>query len=184
MIITETAVPGAFLIRREPFSDNRGAFARLFCRKELAAAGLCSDIAQVNLAHNHKKGTLRGLHSQEGKAAEDKLVACAWGRIYDVCVDVRKGSPAFGRYVGAVLSEENGVMLYVPKGCAHGYLTLTDDSQVLYFVTQFYEPGAEVGYRYDDPLFEIEWPLPQPYIISTKDAEWPLLNPRGGGGLA
>jgi dTDP-4-dehydrorhamnose 3,5-epimerase len=143
---------------------------------ELKNAGLYADFVQVNLSISYKKGTLRGLHSQIETAAEDKIVSCLSGEIFDVCVDVRPGSPTFGKYVGEVLSEENCKALYVPKGFAHGYLSLTDHSQTLYFVTQFYTPGSEKGYRYDDPAFNIKWPLEQPFIISEKDAAWPLIG--------
>jgi dTDP-4-dehydrorhamnose 3,5-epimerase len=155
-----------------PICDERGSFARVFCKQELEAAGLCADIAQVNLSENHARGTLRGLHTQKGADAEDKLVGCFSGAIFDVCVDVREDSPTYTQWVGVELSSENGVMLYVPKGCAHGYLTLTDDASVLYFVTQYYTPGAETGYRWDDPAFGISWPLPPPFVMSEKDKDW------------
>lgn len=178
MDIQETEIDGVYLINRSPFIDERGYFVRTFCRRELEAAGLCGELAQVNLSQNNKLGTLRGLHQQADGAAEDKLVSCTRGEIYDVCVDLRGGSPTFGKYIGAFLSEENGKMLYVPKGCAHGYLTLREDSQVLYFVTEFYQPGSEIGYRYNDPFFAIQWPLQVPYILSDKDRSWPFLSER------
>jgi dTDP-4-dehydrorhamnose 3,5-epimerase len=176
MIIEETKILGAYIVRQTPYADERGMFTRLFCGRELGNAGLCAGLAQVNLSVNHHKGTLRGLHTQTGEAVEDKLIACTRGEIFDVCVDVRKQSLTFGGYVGTVLSEENRTMLYIPKGCAHGYLSLSDHSQVLYFVTQFYQPEMETGYRYNDPFFGIRWPLEQPYIISEKDAKWPFLS--------
>ncbi|WP_094606111.1 dTDP-4-dehydrorhamnose 3,5-epimerase [Sporomusa silvacetica DSM 10669] len=172
MNITLTKISGVYIVKREPFSDERGTFSRMFCRRELEAAGLCGEIAQMNLSTNRKKGTLRGLHSQSGNAAEDKLVTCVQGAIFDVCVDVRKDSPTYLQWVGETLSEENGFGLYVPKGCAHGYLTLTDDTQVLYLVTQYYTPNTEVGYRFDDPAFGITWPIVAPYIMSEKDKSW------------
>jgi dTDP-4-dehydrorhamnose 3,5-epimerase len=176
MTITETPIPGAYRLQRAPSHDPRGSFARLLDLVELQQAGLPAAFVQVNLSQNHRRGTLRGLHAQTGPAAEDKLVACLRGAVFDVCVDLRPGSPTFGRYVGEELSEENGAALYVPKGCAHGYLSLTHNSQVLYFVTQVYTPGAEQGYRYNDPAFGIPWPFPGPYILSDKDAAWPLLE--------
>ena len=172
MEITPTFISGVHVIKRVPLGDDRGSFARLFCRRELEAAGLCGDIAQANLSTNAHKSTLRGLHTQTDEHAEDKLVICVSGSVFDVCVDVREGSQTFGKWVGETLSAENGLALYVPKGFAHGYLTLTDNAHVLYFVSQFYSPGAEVGYRFDDPAFGIKWPLPQPYIISEKDSQW------------
>jgi dTDP-4-dehydrorhamnose 3,5-epimerase len=175
MTIEATAVSGVYTIRREPFADGRGSFARLFCRRELENAGLCGDIAQINISANIKKGTLRGLHYQQGGDAEDKIVTCVAGAVFDVCADVRKDSPSFGKWVGETLSAENGLALYVPKGFAHGYLTLSENAQVLYFVTQFYKVGAEAGYRYDDPAFGIEWPLAGPYVMSEKDQSWPYI---------
>jgi dTDP-4-dehydrorhamnose 3,5-epimerase len=148
----------------------------MFCRRELEAAGLDAEIAQANLSLNRAKGTLRGLHIQKGADAEDKLVACVCGAIYDVCVDVREESPTYGRWVGETLSDENGLALYVPKGCAHGYLSLADASQVLYFTTQYYNPEAETGFRYDDPAFGIQWPLGGPYLMSGKDRAWPYIQ--------
>lgn len=114
------------------------------------------------------------MHQQIAGVAEDKLVSCTRGKIYDVCVDLREGSPTWGKYIGACLSEENGTMLYVPKGCAHGYLILREDSQVLYFVTEFYQLGNEMGYWYDEPVFAIQWPLQASYILSDKERNWPF----------
>jgi dTDP-4-dehydrorhamnose 3,5-epimerase len=175
MRIEATSLPGVYILERQPFADERGSFTRIFCQRELEDAGLCGNIAQANLSTNVKKATLRGLHSQEGSAMEDKIVTCLAGSIFDVCVDVRINSPSFGCWVGATLSEDNGLGLYVPKGFAHGYLTLTDNASVLYFVTQFYAPGSEKGYRYDEPKFNIKWPLLPPYHISTKDERWDYL---------
>ena len=169
LIIEKTPISGAFVIHYEPFNDERGSFTRMFCRQELESHGLNAQIAQMNLSINNKRGTLRGLHSQTGDAMEDKLVTCLYGSIFDVCVDVHKDSPTFGHWVGRVLSPENGTALYIPKGCAHGYLSLTDDSHLLYLTTEFYQPGMEIGYRFDDPVFSICWPLPGPYILSAKD---------------
>jgi dTDP-4-dehydrorhamnose 3,5-epimerase len=176
MIVEATSLAGVKLIRRETIADERGSFARLFCKQELEAAGLCGELSQINLSTNEKAATLRGLHSQTGEAAEDKLVTCIAGAIFDVCVDVREGSPTLGKWFGETLSSGNGLALYVPKGFAHGYLTLTAGAQALYFVTQFYTPGAERGYRWDDPAFNIEWPLPGPFIMSGKDANWPYVE--------
>ncbi len=175
MKIEPAGLEGVYLVRREPFADERGAFTRMFCKRELESAGLCGGLAQVNLSSNNKKGTLRGLHLQRGDDAEDKLVACTAGAVFDVCVDAREGSPTFGRWFGAELSPGNGLALYVPKGFAHGYLTLEDGAQVLYFVTQFHQRGAEAGYRYDEPAFGVEWPLSPPFIVSEKDRSWPYI---------
>ena len=116
------------------------------------------------------------MHLQRGEYAEDKIVACTQGAVFDVCVDAREASPAFGRWFGAELSQDNGLALYVPKGFAHGYLTLTDDAKVLYFVTQFHKRDAEAGYRYDEPAFGIEWPLWPPFTVSEKDKSWPYID--------
>lgn len=179
MMIKECELPGVFLIKRQTFQDERGGFERLFCKRELEEQGIDADFVQSNLSTNHKKGTLRGLHSQRADFAEDKLVCCTRGTIFDVCVDVRKDSKTFGQYVGAILSDGNHSMLYIPKGFAHGYLTLEDETQVLYFVTQFYTPNSEIGYRYDDPVFHIDWPQTEDLIISKKDQSWNYLeNPQ------
>lgn len=172
MIIEKTSIDGAFIIKRQPFTDERGYFTRMFCKNELGQAGIHADFVQSNLSMNKEAKTLRGLHSQKDEYAEEKLVSCTRGKIFDVCVDVRKNSKTFGQYVSAELTEENGVMLYIPKGCAHGYLTLEKNAQVLYFVTQFYEPGSEVGFRYDDPAFQIDWPIKSGLILSEKDKNW------------
>ena len=169
-------IPNVFIIKREPFADERGSFARLFCKKEFEAAGLCFDIAQVNLSENYKKGTLRGLHFQKGDAAEDKLVTCVTGAVFDVCVDVRENSPTFGQWFGAMLSAENGNALYIPKGCAHGFLTLQDDCRLIYFMSEFFKPETASGFRYDEPLFSIDWPIQGPYIISEQDLKWKYID--------
>lgn len=172
MKIELTKIPGAYAIKREPFLDERGSFARLLCKKEFEDAGILTDIVQISLSTNNKKSVLRGLHMQSGIAAEDKLVTCLRGSIFDVCVDMREESPTYLQWAGMTLSEENGTALYIPKGCAHGFLTVTDDTQVLYFISQHYTPSAETGYRFDDPAFGIEWPNPGPYIMSEKDKNW------------
>jgi len=176
MIIEPVFISGVYLLKQEPFIDERGTFSRMFCKRELQAQGLNGDIAQVNLSTNKKKGTLRGMHYQLGDDAEDKIVTCVSGSVFDVCVDVRENSPTYGKWFGETLSSENKLALYIPKGFAHGYLTLTGDAHVLYFVTQFYKPGAEKGYRFDEPLFNIEWLLPPPYIVSEKDLNWEIIG--------
>ena len=176
MNIVKTRMDGVFIVERKIMADERGSFSRMMDVKIFKEAGMNADFVQGNLSVCHKKGTLRGLHSQLDEAAEDKLVSCVKGAVFDVCVDVRPGSATFGKWVGEVLSEENNKAFYVPKGFAHGYLSLTDDSLVMYFVTQFYTPGAEKGYRCDDPAFSIQWPLEPPYILSDKDKTWPLVG--------
>lgn len=176
MIISELAIEGAFLIKREPNRDERGYFARFYCEKEFQAAGIQMEIRQMNLCVNEQRGTLRGLHFQKGIYAEDKVVSCTRGVIYDVFVDVRKNSPTYLKYCACELSEDNGNMLFIPKGCAHGYVTLDENCQLFYLMSEFYVPEAVAGYRYDDPAFGIEWPLTEGLIISQKDKALPFIN--------
>lgn len=169
MKFTETPLAGAYVIELEPRQDERGFFARAFCQNELAQHGLPADIRQANLSYNVSKGTLRGMHYQKPPHAEDKMVRCIEGAIYDVIIDLRPGSPTLHRWFGVELSAANRTMLYVPKGFAHGYQALTDGAEVLYLVTEFYMPAHEAAIRWDDPRFGIRWPLPDP-ILSPKDA--------------
>lgn len=172
----KTGIEGCFIVEREKSVDDRGYFYRLADVEEMQRAGICAEFVQVSLSQNKQKGTLRGLHSQTGKSAEDKLVGVTRGEIFDVCVDVRRESSTFGQYVSEILSEDNGKAMYVPKGCAHGFITLCSDSQVLYMMTQYYNGSAERGYHFADPAFGIDWPMP-PVIISKKDKSWEFLNP-------
>lgn len=176
MNFEKTFIDGVFTIAPEPHQDNRGSFARVFCVEEAAKAGIRITVAQINTSHNDKKATLRGLHSQLPPHEEIKIVRCVKGAIFDVAVDVRPSSPTFGQYVSAELTEENGKMLVVPKGFAHGYLTLADNTDVLYFVSEFYAPGSEKGYRFDDPVFKINWPITENLIMSDKDRSWPHIK--------
>lgn len=176
MIVHETKIKGAFVIERTPIYDERGYFSRVFCKKELSEKGLNADFVQSNMSLNLRKGTVRGLHAQKDGYEEDKLVACTRGRIFDVCIDIRKESDTYGQYVSDYLTEENGKMLYIPKGCAHGYMAMEDDSQAIYFVTQFYEPGSEIGFRFDEPVFNIQWPIKDNIIISDKDSGWEYIK--------
>jgi dTDP-4-dehydrorhamnose 3,5-epimerase len=168
MIFTETPLPGAYLIDLEKRGDDRGFFARAFCANELAARGLAARFVQVNDSLTAQKGTLRGMHYQLAPKAETKLVRCIRGRLYDAILDLREGSPTFGRSFGAELSADNRRMMYVPKGFAHGFVTLEDDTEAFYFVDEFYAPERERGIRWDDPRFAIEWPL-RPVVLSDKD---------------
>jgi dTDP-4-dehydrorhamnose 3,5-epimerase len=179
MIFERTAIEGVVVVRAEPLADDRGMFARTFCAREFSAAGLDPTVAQANVSFNRLAGTLRGLHYQRPPAAEVKLVRCTRGRVFDVAVDLRPGSPTYLRHVGIVLDAESHVALYVPEGCAHGYLTLADASEVAYMVSEFYAPGAEGGLRWDDPALGIAWPAPV-RVISPKDAAWPYLGEGGG----
>jgi len=171
-----TPLPGAHLIEMEQRGDERGLFARLFCEREFSDAGLFSHFVQVNNALSHRKSTLRGMHYQLGSAAEVKLVRCIRGAIWDVILDLRPGSPAFGRWFGAELNQDNRLMMYVPEGFAHGLITLCDDSEVLYLVSNVHSPDRERGIRWNDPRFGIAWPA-SPVEISAKDAAWPDFDP-------
>jgi dTDP-4-dehydrorhamnose 3,5-epimerase len=176
VILHKTALKGVYLISPQPRRDERGYFARVFCERELSSLAPDLRIVQINVAWNEKKGTLRGLHLQTPPHEEIKLVSCTRGAVLDVAVDVRRSSPTFGQSVCAKLTWENGNMLYIPKGFAHGYQTLADDTSVQYFVSAFYAPGSEKGYRYDDPAFAIAWPDPDTPTVSEKDRAWPYLN--------
>jgi dTDP-4-dehydrorhamnose 3,5-epimerase len=165
---------GAYLIRLEPREDERGLFARTYCQDEFARQGLTGKVVQCNLSTNIRAGIVRGMHYQRPPHAEVKLVRCTRGAIHDVIVDLRKDSPTFGDWFGAELSEQNGLMMYVPEGFAHGYQSLSDGATALYMVTSPYAPHAEGGLRYDDPAVGIVWPLPVSGC-SEKDGSWPDL---------
>ncbi len=176
MNFIKTEIDGVYIIERTPNFDERGYFARFFCEKEFKAAGIGTNFKQMNLCFNKLKGTLRGMHYQLDGYAEDKLVSCVRGRIYDVCVDIRPDSPTYCKYVACELSEDNGKMLYIPKGFAHGYVTLEDNCQLIYMMSEFYVPGSAAGYRYDDKAFSINWPITQDLIISDKDKNLPHID--------
>ena len=172
MIFTPTELTGAFLVDLEPREDARGYFARIYCEREFSAHGLPRLTAQASVSVTRRAGTLRGMHYQAQPHGEDKLVRCLHGVIWDVIVDLRAESPTYCCWIGVELSESNHRMLLVPKGFAHGLLTLSDDVVVSYMMSEFYEPAAERGARYDDPAFGIEWPEPVTEI-SEKDRGWP-----------
>lgn len=175
MIFTETGLAGAVLITLELKEDDRGFFARSFCRTEFQAAGLEPLVEQCNLSFNHRAGTLRGMHYQVAPATEAKLLRCTSGAIVDQIVDVREGSPTYLQSFSVELTAANRTALYVPPMFAHGYQALTDGAEVSYQVSQAYTPGTERGLRYDDPALGLSWPLPVS-VISDKDATWPLLG--------
>ena len=166
------SVSGAFVIVPQPRADNRGWFARMWCAQELAQHGLVDHVAQVNVASSHLAGTLRGMHYQQAPHDEVKIVRCNRGTVFDVVVDLRPSSPSYKRWFGIELSATNGRMLYVPQGCAHGYQTLSNDAEVMYFTSAFYAPAAATGVRYDDPAFGIEWPCTVA-ALSEQDRSWP-----------
>ena len=176
MIFRETTLKGAFVIEMEKFEDKRGFFARAWCQKEVEANGLVSRVVQTNISFNKKRGTLRGMHYQVAPYEQIKLVRCTRGAIYDVIIDLRPDSPTFRTWTGVELTAENYIMLYVPENVAHGFQTLEDNTEVTYQVSQFYTPASERGVRYDDPVFQVEWPLPVE-VISEKDIAWPCCLP-------
>lgn len=178
MRFSETDVAGAYIIDIEPFSDDRGSFSRIFCRDEFQEHGLEPRIVQSNLSVNHHAGTLRGMHYQAAPMEETKLVRCIRGALFDVVVDLRPDSPTFRRWAGVELTAENRRAFFVPRGCAHGFQTLVDDTEAIYDVSAPYTPGLERGVHYADPAFGIPWPLPVA-SISDKDAAWPFFDAEG-----
>src|SRR4029077_11628296 len=175
MIFTETKLQGAFVIDTERREDSRGFFARGFCQHEFEAHGLKPAIAQANIAFNHKKGTLRGMHFQFPPTPETKLVRATRGAILDIIVDLRPESVTYLQHVAVELSEDNSRALYVPERFAHGYQVLRDKTETSYQVGEFYTPGTEGGLMYNDPRLKLQWPLPVS-VISEKDAVWKLLE--------
>jgi dTDP-4-dehydrorhamnose 3,5-epimerase len=175
MNFTETKLKGAFVIDIERREDSRGFFARAFCQDEFKAQGLKPIIAQANVAFNHLKGTMRGMHFQYPPAAETKFVRCTRGAILDIIVDLRPESPTYLDHIAVELTEDNHRGLYVPERFAHGYQVLKDKTETSYQVGEFYAPGAESGLSYCDPRLSLQWPLPVS-VISQKDQEWKLLD--------
>lgn len=178
MRITPTSIAGAVILDLETRADDRGFFARIFCAEEFATAGLNTRIAQSNMSRSLRRGTMRGLHRQIEPDGESKLVRCPRGAIFDVCVDMREESPTYLQWVGVRLDEENGRMLYVPERCAHGFLTLEDDTVAVYDASVPYAPASVRGVRFDDPAIGIDWPI-DVTVISEQDRRWPLLTPSG-----
>lgn len=177
MIFVETKLKGAFVIDIERREDERGFFARAWCQEEFEARGLKVSLVQANIAFSRKAGTLRGLHYQAKPHEEVKLVRCTRGAVYDVIVDLQPTSSTYLQWVGVELTADNRTMLYVPKGFAHGYQTLADNTEVLYQVSHVYSPESERGIRWDDPAIGIEWPQVDTRIISEKDKCWPNYSP-------
>lgn len=172
MLFTETEIRGAFILDAEQIADERGFFARSWARDEFEAHGLKPDLAQCNLSYNHRKGTVRGMHWQAPPHAETKLVRCTQGGIYDVIVDLRPDSPTYLRWIGVELTAENRRALYIPEGCAHGFQTLDDATEVFYMITEYYTPAAARGMRWNDPAINVTWPLAVT-VISDRDAHYP-----------
>ena len=159
MRYNETEIKGLFTIEVEPFQDHRGKFYRVYCKNELKSIGYSKELVQINQSLTKKKGAIRGMHFQYPPKAETKIVKCLKGSIYDVVIDLRNQSPTYLNWHSEILSADNMKMLYIPEGFAHGFQTLEDNSEVLYFHTEFYSPDYESGIRYDDPKINIKWPL-------------------------
>lgn len=172
MIFHQTKLAGVYEIELERKHDQRGFFARSWCQDEFAAHGLDPALVQCNVSFNAHRGTLRGMHFQAAPHAENKLIRCTKGSIYDVVVDLRPGSPTFRQWIGAVLSADNRDMLYVPEGCGHGFLTLSNDSEVFYQMSAFYNAEAARGFRWNDPAFGIAWPG-EVKVVSERDQTYP-----------
>jgi dTDP-4-dehydrorhamnose 3,5-epimerase len=176
MIFHPSELPGAFVIELQPFEDERGHFARLWDPGTFEQHGLNPRLAQCSLAFNHRAGTVRGMHFQKPPHAEAKLVRCARGAIYDAIIDLRPDSPTFRRWTGLELTDQNHRMLYIPEGFAHGYITLADNTEVLYWITAPYVPEAASGVRWNDPAFGLIWPR-DVVCINARDAGWPDFTP-------
>ncbi|OXM14117.1 dTDP-4-dehydrorhamnose 3,5-epimerase [Paenibacillus herberti] len=172
MKVKPTPLHKAVIFELEPIEDQRGFFARTFCKKTLAEQGLNFDVVQTNVAFNRHRNTLRGMHFQRPPYSEDKIVSCISGALYDVIIDLNSQSPTFGQWFGVTLTAENRLSLYVPKGFAHGYLTLSEDTTISYMVSQYYTSSHESGVRWDDKAFQIQWPEREGLIISLKDQNW------------
>jgi dTDP-4-dehydrorhamnose 3,5-epimerase len=172
LIFAETRLRGAYLVEAEPRNDERGFFARTWCQKEFKEHGLNPRLVQCNISFNRKKGTWRGMHYQDAPYEEAKLVRCTMGAVCDVIVDLRPDSPTFGRYATVVLSAENRKMLYIPEGFAHGFVTMEDNTEVLYQMSEFHSPESARGFRWNDPFFGIRLPL-EVTVISDRDRNYP-----------
>ena len=172
MLIQETGLAGVRVIEIEKKGDERGYFARTFCEEEFGAAGLVTRFVQSSQSHNRRRGTVRGMHFQRPPHAEVKVVRVVRGAVWDVIIDLREESPSYGRWEGFDLSAENGRILYIPEGFAHGFQTLEDDTDVTYQISRPHTPGMDGGVRWNDPAFGITWPL-EVSVIAAKDMAWP-----------
>lgn len=172
MIFKETKLKGAFLIEPVRLEDERGYFARTWCRKEFEAQGLNTNLVQCSISFNKKKGTLRGMHYQAASHEEVKLVRCTSGAIYDVIIDMRPESQTYRQWVAAELTVENQKMFYIPEGFAHGLITLQDNTEVFYQISEFYYPDLSRGVRWNDPAFSIQWPM-APTVMADRDRNYP-----------
>jgi dTDP-4-dehydrorhamnose 3,5-epimerase len=172
MTFQETGLKGVWEVHLTPHTDERGFFARSWCRREFESHGLSSELVQCNISFNAHRGTLRGLHYQAAPYEEAKLVRCTRGALYDVVVDLRPDSPTFKEWISIVLTSANRAMIYVPPGCAHGFLTLEDETEVFYQMSADYSPECARGVRWDDPAFAVLWPEPV-HVISSRDRNHP-----------
>jgi dTDP-4-dehydrorhamnose 3,5-epimerase len=172
MIFTRTKINGAFVIEPERLEDERGFFARTLCQESFEAHNINPRLVQCNISFNRTKGTLRGMHYQTFPYQETKLVRCTMGRIYDVIIDLRPESETFKEWLAADLTAENRIMLYIPDGVAHGFLTLSDNTEVFYQMSEFYNPNYARGVRWNDPAFGIQWPT-DVQVISDRDQNYP-----------
>lgn len=175
MKFIDTDLKGAYVIDLEPRKDDRGFFARTFCKREFNEIGHTKEFVQFNHSMSAQKGTLRGMHFQIPPSAEIKLIRCIRGKVFDVIIDLRAGSPTFLKHIGVILSEENMKMIYVPEGFAHGFQTLEDNTQMIYHHTEYYTPENERGLHHQDPVLNIGWPL-APLNLSDKDQKYPFIE--------
>jgi len=175
MKFIKTLFAGLFIIKIEPFEDDRGIFYRFYCEDEFNEINHSKKIVQINYSHTKKKGTIRGLHFQYAPKMEIKMIKCIKGAVFDVAVDLRKDSPTFLQWYGEELSPDNMQLIYIPEGFAHGFQSLKKDSELIYLHTEFYSPGYEGGIRYNDPKINIEWPL-KPKLVSYRDKNFKLLD--------
>lgn len=172
MIFNKTTLMDAFIIEPKKIKDERGFFARVWCKKEIYSNGMIPELVQANIGYNKKRGTLRGLHFQISPHEEVKILRCTRGAIFDVIVDLRKDSPTYTRWEGFELTEDNHRMVYVPKGFAQGYITLADNTEIYYQTSEYFAPAHARGLRFDDPAINIRWPI-EIKIISDNDRSWP-----------
>jgi dTDP-4-dehydrorhamnose 3,5-epimerase len=176
VIFLPAALPGAFILELERRDDDRGFFARTWCQREFEEMGLNTDLVQCSISYNLRRGTLRGMHWQDAPHGEAKLVRCTRGAIWDAIIDLRPESPTYTKHMGVELSADSGRALYIPEGMAHGFVTLVDDCEVFYQMSAYHEPAAACGVRWDDPAFDINWPVTDP-ILHPRDAAYPDFVP-------
>jgi dTDP-4-dehydrorhamnose 3,5-epimerase len=175
MKIKSTKIKGVYIINSSPQADKRGYFVRTFCKQELNKFGIKFNIVQANRSFTKKKGTIRGLHYQALPYSEDKIIQCIQGSVYNVILDLRKDSHTFGKWIAEEISEKNKKIIIVPKGCANGIQTLTNNCLIEYFMSEYYSPQSSRGIKWDDPFFKVKWPIKKPFL-SEKDKNWQYYN--------